>query len=335
MMHKAYKLAGIIVLCAAILVAWVWRDYDSYLNTPIQMEPQESVFPVRPGSHLKSVIKELSALGILRSPGYFEWYARVTGLASKIKAGEYRLTSGMTPIDLMALLVSGKSISYSLTLIEGWNFRQVRAAIDRHPEIKKTLSGMSDAEVMDHLGFAGLHPEGRFYPDTYLFPKNSTDASLLKRAFSRMESILAEAWKARAGGLPLSSSYEALILASIIERETGAAKERGQIAGVFVRRLRKGMRLQTDPTVIYGMGEDFDGNIRRKDLKKDTAYNTYVHKGLPPTPISMPGGDSIRAAVHPSDDNSLYFVAKGNGEHYFSSTLEQHNSAVRKYQLKR
>ena len=219
--------------------------------------------------------------------------------------------------------------------MEGWNFKQVLAAVSGHEALKHTLKGLTDGEIMARLGHPGEHPEGRFYPDTYKFPRGTTDAAFLERAYQSMSRLLAEEWGKRDPDLPLKTPYEALILASIVEKETGVADERSEIAGVFVRRLRKGMKLQTDPTVIYGMGDNFKGNIRRRDLKQDTPYNTYVHTGLPPTPISMPGSAAIRAVLHPAPGKSLYFVARGDGSHYFSKSLAEHNRAVRKFQLKK
>jgi UPF0755 protein len=233
------------------------------------------------------------------------------------------------------LLVSGKTLTHSITFPEGWTFRQWREQMASHPALVHTLKGLSDEAVMERLGHPGVHPEGRFFPDTYLFPRGFSDLQLLQWAWRRMEEELADAWRERDKGLPLKTSYEALILASIIEKETGMPSERREIAGVFIRRLKKGMKLQTDPTVIYGMGREYAGNIRRKDLKKDTPYNTYVHAGLPPTPICMPGRESLQAAVHPAAGKAFYFVARGDGSHQFSATLREHNRAVRKYQLKR
>ena len=229
----------------------------------------------------------------------------------------------------------GKSISHSLTLLEGWNIRQVRAAVAGHDALVHTLSDVDDAELMRRLDRADAHPEGRFFPDTYQFPRGMTDLEFLRRALQKMDEELAAAWAGRADDIPLKNAYEALILASIVEKETGQADERPAIAGVFSRRLTKGMKLQTDPTVIYGMGERFDGNIRKKDLREDTPYNTYVHHGLPPTPICMPGREALRAAVNPAPGRALYFVARGDGSHAFSATLKEHNAAVRRYQLKR
>jgi UPF0755 protein len=226
-------------------------------------------------------------------------------------------------------------VQHALTIIEGWTFKQLMAAVRRHQALTQTLAGVEEQEVMSRLGLEAMHPEGWFYPDTYHFPKGTTDAEFLRRAHQRMTTFLQTAWEKRDKDLPLDSPYQALILASIIEKETGVPSERSKIAGVFIRRLRKGMRLQTDPTVIYGMGERYDGNIRRRDLVTDTPYNTYVHKGLTPTPIAMPSGMAIEAALHPEDGTALYFVATGDGGHHFSNTLEAHNEAVRKYQLKR
>ncbi|MGD1983802.1 MAG: endolytic transglycosylase MltG, partial [Chromatiaceae bacterium] len=260
---------------------------------------------------------------------------RYTGQAQKIRAGEYRLTPDLQPEALLALLVSGRSISYSLTLLEGWNIRQVRAAVAGHEALAQTLDGVDDATLMARLGRPDVHPEGRFFPDTYRFTRGMTDLDFLRRAMETMDRELAAAWDGRADDIPLRTPHEALILASIIEKETGQVAERPEIAGVFTRRLKKGMKLQTDPTVIYGMGERFDGNLRRRDLREDTPYNTYVHHGLPPTPISMPGRGALQAAVNPAAGKTLYFVSRGDGSHVFSETLKQHNAAVRKYQLKK
>jgi UPF0755 protein len=224
-------------------------------------------------------------------------------------------------------------VQYPLTLVEGWTFRQVMEALQADERLEHLIEDPSAEAVMARLGRRGVHPEGRFFPDTYHFTRGSSDLDILKRAHAAMERVLAEEWEARADGLPIESPDEALILASIIEKETGLASERAEIAGVFVRRLRLGMRLQTDPTVIYGLGDDFDGNLRRADLRNDHPYNTYVHAGLPPTPIALPGREAIRAALNPADGETLYFVARGDGSHAFSVTLEEHNRAVRKYQL--
>lgn len=330
-----FRLLGILILTGSLALGWVLMSLDSFSDQPLQLREPEIAYEIVPGSSLSAVARDLQQRGYIDSAFYFRLMARLEGTAGKIKAGEYQLNSGLTPKSLLALLVSGQVMSHTLTLVEGWNFRQVLAAVSAHKALKHTLEGLSDQEIMSRLGAPGLHPEGRFLPDTYHFPKGTTDLDFLKRAKIAMEQLLEREWAAREQGLPLKTADEALILASIVEKETGHAAERPEIAGVFIRRLRKGMLLQTDPTVIYGMGDDFDGNIRRKDLRKDTPYNTYVHRGLPPTPISMPGADALHAVLHPAKGSSLYFVAKGNGQHHFSNTLREHNRAVRKYQLKR
>jgi UPF0755 protein len=293
------------------------------------------VLEVKPGSGIADLARELQRQpGLLRSVLYLEAHVRLNGLAPRLKAGEYAITPGLTPRALIDRIVAGRVIQYPLTVVEGWTFRQLRQALAAQPKLVQTLQGSSNAEVMARLGRAGEHPEGRFLPDTYHFPAGFTDEAFLRRALAAMDRRLAEVWSRRAPDVPLSDPYQALILASIIEKETAVPAERPDIAGVFARRLRKGMRLQTDPTVIYGLGEAFDGDLRRQDLAADTPYNTYTHNGLPPTPIALPGSDSLNAAVNPAPGDSLYFVADGQGGHVFSATLEEHNRAVRRYQLK-
>lgn len=326
----------LLVLVAGLAVsAYLWRQYQEFLQQPLQLPEEGMVLEVQPGSSLAQLAADLESQGVLSDRRWLRLHARLNEGLDRIKAGEYRLEPGITPPALLALLVSGRTLVHSITFPEGWTFRQWRRKIETHPVLEQTLKGLSDAEVMEQIGHPGVHPEGRFFPDTYLFPRGFTDVELLKKALNRMEKELAMAWEERVDDLPLKTPEEALILASIIEKETGVAGERREIAGVFIRRLKKGMKLQTDPTVIYGMGEDYKGNIRRSDLRQDTPYNTYVHAGLPPTPICMPGRESLLAAVNPAEGKSLYFVAKGDGSHYFSSSLKEHNRAVRKYQLKR
>lgn len=328
-------LAGVAVVVAAGAGAWLWQDYRDFTDTALNIPGDGLEFAVKRGTSLGQVADELADRGIIRAHYYLRLLGRERGDANRIKAGEYALTPGLTPATLLDLLVSGRVIEYSLTLVEGWNFREVLEAVREHPVIVDTLSSDAKAsDVMSQLGHPGQHPEGRFFPDTYLFPRGTTDVQVLARAFERMDEILAEEWDQRAPDLPLEDPYEALILASIIEKETGRADERAEIAGVFVRRLRKGMLLQTDPTVIYGLGDSFDGNLRRRDLEADNPYNTYRRAGLTPTPIAMPGREAIHAALHPADGDALYFVAKGEGAHHFSATLREHNRAVRRYQLK-
>jgi UPF0755 protein len=269
----------------------------------------------------------------LKHPWLLMVLARWQGRAHQIKAGEYRLMPGTTPTMLLDQLVAGKVVQYSLTAVEGWTFQQLLDAVNRHAALEHRLSGLDTAAIMERLGHADEHPEGRFYPDTYHFPRGTTDIAFLRRAYDELHARLDAAWQRRAPGLPYKNPYEALVMASIVEKETAVAAERAAIAGVFVRRLQQGMRLQTDPTVIYGLGPSFDGNLRARDLVEDTPYNTYLHTGLPPTPIALPGMGSIEAALHPAVATSLYFVARGDGTHEFSDTLEQHNRAVARYQL--
>jgi UPF0755 protein len=328
-----HKLIGFIVLVVSLLIGWAWMEYKEFLATPLRIEQGSVIYEVPKGASLAAVARDLEEAGMIDDGRHLQWYGRYTGQANRIRAGEYRLTHDLVPDTLLALLVSGRSVTYSLTLLEGWNIRQVRAAVAAHEALLHTLEGVDDAGLMARLGLPGEHPEGRFFPDTYQFTRGMSDLEFLRRALGMMDEELAAAWAERAEDVPLANPYEALVLASIVEKETGRADERPEIAGVFARRLQKGMKLQTDPTVIYGMGERYDGNIRRGDLEEDTPYNTYVHAGLPPTPICMPGREALRAAVNPAPGSSLYFVATGDGAHVFSDTLQQHNAAVRKYQL--
>jgi UPF0755 protein len=311
----------------------LYRDYQAFLDAPLSLPESTIDFVVPRGASMKSVAQGLASKDFLTSPRYLQVYARLQGLAPRIKAGEYRFTSAITPRQLLDKLVAGRVIQHTLTVLEGWTFRQLLEAIANHEKLKFTLKNYSDAEIMAQLGQPGQHPEGRFFPDTYHFPAGTTDVDFLKRAARKLNKQLKHAWAQRKTDLPLKTPYEALILASIVEKETAVPEEYPQVAGVFIRRLAKNMRLQADPTVIYGMGVDFDGNIRRRDLRADTPYNTYVHKGLPPTPIALPGAGAIAAAVNPAPGDALYFVATGNGRHVFSRTLKEHNRAVRKYQL--
>lgn len=333
MRNRLFRLAGVVLLLVSFGGGWLLMEYRLFLEAPLAVggDAQELVIPQ--GAHLGTVADALAARGLTDHPRFFVWMARLRGKEQAIRAGEYRIPPGTTPPGLLAMLVAGRVVQHELTIVEGWNFRELRAAVAANPVLEHTLEGLTAAEVMARLGHPEEHPEGRFFPDTYHFPRGTTDAAFLRRAYAAMERHLAGAWADRDEGLPYEGPYEALIMASIVEKETAVPEERAAIAGVFVRRLERGMRLQTDPTVIYGIGPDFDGNIRRRDLREDTPYNTYVHKGLPPTPIAMPGAEAIHAALHPAPGNALYFVAKGDGSHVFSATLEGHNRAVRRYQL--
>ncbi len=328
-----HRLLGISIILLSFLAAWLLMDLRQFSRTPLEV-PEEGVnYVLVSGTSFGAMAKDLEQRGLISSALYFRVIARWDNKAEKIRAGEYHIAAGTTPEQLLDQMTTGKVINYSFTLVEGWTFRQVMAAIARQDALDKSSLDIPPEAIMERLGHAGEHPEGRFLADTYLFIRGTSDLVLLRQAYDAMDEFLQEEWKQRADNLPLKTPYEALILASIVEKETAVAAERPRIAGVFIRRLRKGMKLQTDPTVIYGMGERFDGNIRRRDLTRDTPYNTYVHRGLPPTPISMPGRDAIRAVLHPAEGKSLYFVAMGDGSHYFSDTLEEHNRAVRKYQL--
>lgn len=329
------RLIGIAVLLASLTLGRFWIGYRTFLETPLHVPEEGMVLQVEKGTNLRQLGRQLEQRGVLQNGDMLYWHARWRELASKIRAGEFQVPAGTTPDGLLDILISGKTISYTLTLVEGWNFRQVLAAVGNDPVLQHVISAQKPAEVMRELGYPDIHPEGQFFPDTYAFPRGTTDRDFLKRAYRRMQQQLAEAWAGRADDIEVKSPQEALILASIVEKETGVPRERPEIAGVFTRRLKHGMKLQTDPTVIYGMGERYQGNIRRSDLLEDTPYNTYVHTGLPPTPICMPGREAIDAVLHPAPGKALYFVANGDGSHVFSDTLKQHNAAVQKYQLNR
>ncbi len=332
MSRLLYRLIAVSILAAAIGGGWLWNDYRLFLQTPMTDKPLS--YMLEPGANLTRVVRDLARQGVIAKPRYLLFHARLQGNANRIGAGEYLIDAGSTPAEFYQQLVDGKVVQHALTIVEGWSFRQMMAALNAHPLIQHTLTDAGDAQIMAAIGHAGEHPEGRFLPDTWHFPRGISDVEFLRRAYAAMQAYLMQEWQKRDTGLPLKTPYEALILASIVEKETGLASERPAIAGVFIRRLQKRIRLQTDPTVIYGMGERYKGNIRRADLKRDTPYNTYRHHGLPPTPIALPGRAAIRAALHPAPGDALYFVARGDGSHYFSATLEEHNRAVIKYQLK-
>ncbi len=331
---RAFKgllaVALVVALLGAALIVW---QFYSFKTQPLAVTTPQ-IFEVKPGASLGQVANALKARGVIKYPRYFTLWGRIQGMAGQLHMGEYRLEPGMTALTLLDHMVKGEVIQYSLTVIEGWSYKQLLQAIQSNDKLQQTLKGLSASEVMAKLGAAGEHPEGRFYPDTYNFTAGMSDIDFLKRAYDAMSARLEKEWSERASGLPYKSPYEALIMASIVERETGVAQERGEIAGVFVRRLQIGMKLQTDPTVIYGIGDSYDGDIRRDDLLTDTPYNTYTRYGLPPTPIAMPSGDAIHATLHPADGASFYFVAKGDGSHYFSATLPEHEEAVKRYLLK-
>ncbi len=321
----------IILSAATALIAQNWLE-----NAKSRVVTNQSRnIIVANGASMRGFADQLVHEGLLEEKWSFLFWARYRNLSTSLKAGEYRIPPDATMNDLLRLVTSGQVIDYPVTFIEGWNFKQLREALAKQKNLKQVTDKLDDQSLMKAIGAEGVHPEGRFYPDTYHFTATMTDLDILRRAYNKMKALLAYEWENRALDLPLKNMEQALILASIIEKETGAEIERPLIAGVFINRLRKGMLLQTDPTVIYGMGDNYKGSIRRKDLRKDTPYNTYARKGLPPTPIAMPGGEAIKAALHPAETDALYFVAKGDGTHYFSATLREHNNAVNKYQLNR
>ena len=325
---------GLGIILISFGLGWTWMAYQSANDSTLNIK-QPLNFEINKGDSLKYVVKKLVSQGVLAKPFYFNLLARFENAAGRLRAGAYKILPGMTPRQLLALMVEGREYQYSLVFIEGWTFDRILTALSTPPQLIHTLNGKSPQEIMVLVGAGDQHAEGRFFPDTYFFTKGTTDLDILKRAHRKMEQAISLEWENRAEGLPLRTPFEALILASIVEKETAQADERPIIAGVFTRRLQKSMLLQTDPTVIYGMGKRFNGNLRRKDLRADTPYNTYRHKGLPPTPIAMPGADSIHAVLHPQKGSSLYFVARGDGNHVFSSTLKDHNRAVALFQKKK
>jgi UPF0755 protein len=303
-----------------------------WLNTAFDLSAPSVDLSIEPGSSARDVAMDVADAGVSASPSLLYWWFRLSGESRNIKAGSYELDQGTTPRTLLRKLVQGEEALRSVTLVEGWTFRQVRAALKKAEQLKPLTQDLSPETIMVQLGRPGVAPEGRFFPDTYTYAKGSGDLAVLQRAMRAMDKKVNAAWAQRAPQSPLQSPEQALVLASIIEKETGRVSDRPMIASVFANRLRIGMRLQTDPTVIYGLGEGFDGNLRKVDLLTDTPWNTYTRPGLPPTPISMPGKAALLAAVRPAESKALYFVAKGDGSSYFSATLDEHNKAVNKYQ---
>lgn len=331
----------LLVLLAMVLIAaaggyWLWTDMNRYMAQPLAIQQPVESFQLKKGTSFKRLLNQLQDEGVIKKPHYFEAYARIHKLRSKIKAGEYAIGLDTSPMQLLDKLIEGKSIQHTFTIIEGTTFRQLLERLKTQPGvIEQTLSDMTDQEILQSIGAEELHPEGLFLAETYSLERGTSDLDVLKRSYQAMKKVLNQGWEARDEKLPYQRAYEALIMASIVEKETAVAQERPVIAGVFVKRLNEGMRLQTDPTVIYGMGERYKGNITRKDLRKPTPYNTYTIDGLPPTPIAMVGRAAIEAAFNPEVGKWRYFVAKGDGYHQFSATLAQHNKAVRQYQLQR
>lgn len=306
--------------------AWWW------LQNPLTLSADSVEVSIEPGTLPREVATTWTQAGVQADASLLYAWFRLSGQAHKIRAGSYQISRGITPKGLLDKMVRGDEVLATVKLIDGWTFRQFRAELARSPSLKQTTAGMTEAQLMEAIGSPGMRAEGRFYPDTYAFSKGASDLVVLKRAHRTMMRHLETAWSERAADTPLKSMDEALILASIVEKETGVASERGLVAGVFVNRLRIGMPLQTDPTIIYGMGESFAGNIRKRDLQADNPYNSYLRVGLPPTPIAMPGKAALLAAVRPDPTKALYFVARGNGTSQFSDNLADHNRAVNQYQ---
>lgn len=324
---RALVALGFLIACFAGWVAW-------YVYAPLGFPGEKREFTIEQGATLRSVSRSLAAAGVLPDAGRFEILGRVLKRESALKAGSYQLDANWSPLELLDGITGRAAFRLDrIVLVEGWTFRQFRAALEAHEAVRHDTAGLDDAAVVERLGLPpGTHPEGRFFPDSYYFPKGTPDTAIMRRAAARMEEILSREWAGRQDGLPIRDSYEALILASIVEKETGRASDRPLVAAVLVNRLRRGMRLQVDPTVIYGLGDAFDGNLRRSDLERDTPYNTYTRAGLPPTPIAAPGLASIAAVMRPAASSALYFVARGDGSSEFSDTLAEHNRAVAKYQ---
>lgn len=328
-------LRGILLLFVVGVIAGgfaFWSAQDALIK-PLSVPVDGLRIDVETGSNLSRILVRLESDGVVRSPLWVRVYARIKDQSS-IHPGEYMIPAGSNAMDLVGRLNRGDVTRYRVTLVEGWTFQQALSQIRNSNKIRQSPAGESVEAAAKALGIEG-NPEGRIFPDTYVYRSGASDLDLLRQAYDRMETVLAQEWEQRSENLPYKDAYEALIMASIVEKETGVPWERDEIAGVFVRRLDRGMRLQTDPTVIYGLGDQYDGNLRRADLRNATPYNTYVIGGMPPTPIALAGREAIHAALHPKEGNSLYFVAKGDGSHHFSSTLNEHNRAVREYQLKR
>lgn len=319
-----------LLISATIPALAIWFNY--HVNADIQLPSTPYKFSIAQGSSLKNISQQLTDAKILSNPWPFILLSRYKGLQSSIKAGDYTLTDNISQVALLDYLVKGDIQQHEIKFIEGWTFSQLRKILYEHPAIQNDTIGLSDKEILQLIGAEETSAEGLFFPDTYYFVKNSSDIDILQRAYRTMQNHLQTAWSTRMEPLPLETPYEALTLASIVEKETGLESDRAEIAGVFINRLRIGMRLQTDPTVIYGLGDQFDGNLRKKHLQTDQVFNTYTRAGLPPTPIAMPGLSSIQAALNPAETKAIYFVSKGNGESQFSTNLADHNRAVNKYQ---
>ena len=331
-MQKVVRRFLLVLLLLAALAAMVGGAAAWWLGQPLRPSAPSLELEIEPGTSPRGVAQAVVDAGVQTDARWLYYWFRLSGQDRQIRAGNYELNAGVTPRSLLQKLVRGEESLRAITFVEGWTFRQMRALMAKEEFLKHDTALMSEADIMAALGKPGMAAEGMFFPDTYTYAKGSSELAVLRRAQHAMERRLHEAWAQRSADTPLKSAYEALILASIVEKETGKASDRGQIAGVFSNRLRVGMRLQTDPSVIYGLGANFDGNLRRRDLQTDTPWNTYTRAGLPPTPIAMPGKASLMAAVRPDPTKAYYFVARGDGSSHFSANLEEHNRAVNRYQ---
>jgi UPF0755 protein len=327
-----FKLIKILIVLGVLLVVAAGGIFFWLVSSPLELRTEQVDFHIAPGSSLRMAAKEIANSGVVVDPLQLIVLAKVMRVESIIKAGSYEINRGITLLELLNKLTRGDVTQTEIAFIEGWTFRQWRERLDAHPDVRHDTKGMSDQEVMRLIGASETFSEGLFFPDTYLFAKQSRDIDVLSRAYRTMRRHLAREWEARVAGLPYTDVSQALIMASIVEKETGRDQDRPMVAAVFVNRLRQGMLLQTDPTVIYGLGDHFDGNLRKRDLLTDTPYNTYTRTGLPPTPIAMPGLASLQAALHPAQSPAIYFVARGDGSSQFSRTLDEHNQAVNRYQ---
>lgn len=330
LLSMVFSLALVVMLFAVLVLGPQIKG----LTAPV-VAAGEISYEVPQGSHIGRLARDFEARGWIKNADVFRYWYRLQGKANQIQAGEFPLVEGDSVDVLMQRIIAGETLQHPVSVVEGMRFSDFRVALNKAQGLVHKTLNWTDQQIMQEMGAPAMHPEGMFFPDTYLYSKGTTDITILRQAYQRMQSTLNAEWANKSEGLPLKNAYEALILASIIEKETGVGAERAQIAGVFMRRLQMGMKLQTDPTIIYGMGERYKGNIRRRDILEATPYNTYVIRGLPPTPIALPGAAAIHATLHPAAGEALYFVAKGDGSHYFSASLEEHNRAVRKYQLKR
>lgn len=330
-------LVVLVLLGLAGLTAAVWHDYRRFTDSPLPGARADATLDVARGARYRDIVRQIRRERVSRAaPFYWRLLGRETGIAGKVHAGEYSLPPGLTPRGLLRKMAAGEVVQHRFTIVDGWTFRQLRVALAGETGLAQTLPPLSDEEIARKVGIDDGRPEGWFLPETYSWTKGESDFDVLARAHAAMRNALDKAWAARdVAGMQVDTPYQALILASVVEKETGRGDERPLIAGVFMRRLKFGMRLQTDPTVIYGMGASYDGNIRKRDLETDTPWNTYTRDGLPPTPIALPGLPALEAATHPAPGDALYFVARGDGSHEFTPTLDEHNRAVRKYQLHR